>query len=444
MAIVSLATDQVSTGIQVPLLPDGNVAGTVRDENGSPQIGVRVQVFVKVGIGSRLDLKAVPSEANTDKAGHFSLPALPPGNYYVLASPDTPAAKQDKSGYAPVPTFFPQAISLQDSSPLLVQAGQTSSADIKLQRSLTHRIEGKIAEFPSGTDPKSLRLQITPSGDLNLAALGQTIIINADLSFSFPNVVAGRYVLKLTSDETGRRKRGHLLGRQEIEVGATDLLGVVIQPTASITLSGMITAQTNSPLAMAAINIRAAPLDERLRGALAYSTAAPDGSFLLRDLEPARYLITVQPSPTGLYVSSLTLNQRDILNQAVDFSNIPGGKIEAVIRSGTGIITGTVPESPAIVIAVPKSVAPDGSNVRVAHAQSHAFGLPNLPPGDYLLYATDSWDSTPWLVPSFLEAVQNLGQAVHLDEGATQQVQVAQTPKNLLQDQAQRVGLNFP
>jgi large repetitive protein len=443
---VNVSSDLVSPDVQIPLLPAGGIAGKVTNQDGMPVPGARVQAFFVPQTGRIARLQASRAESTTDKEGHYLLFKLDPGNYFLLAAPDVKGTRQRADGYSLVDTFFPEGLSIDEATPLTVAAGQSTAADIKLRNALTYRIEGKLAEQPPGMATKSLLLEIAPSSELGLHSLSRSISLNPDLSFSVQGVVPGRYQLVLTTSGAVRRVGRHLLARQEVELGSSDIIGLVLRPTPPITLTGTVTLQTPHSVPLAGVSVRAVPLDDGSRNAFGGAAVAADGTFKLTNLEPAPYVIIVQPAQQGLYVSSLTLNQRDILNQPVDLSDSPGGQLAAVLSTGTGQIAGTVSEAPSMVVVVPQQLAPDASNVRVVNTQENnsTFSAQNLPPGDYLLYAAERANRGVWLNPLFLQAIQNLGVPVHLDESGNQSVELNRTAEPLLRDQALRLGLNFP
>lgn len=435
MAVVNVEAGQLSSGLQLRLTPDGGVSGTVVDENGAPEGDV--QVFALTLNGDRLParLQSARSQSTTDRAGHFSLSELDEGNYYLVAVPDADAAKPRQDGYEQVPTYYPESVSFADASPVLVRAGEVSSAEIKLHLALTHRVTGKLADGVSISGRTAL--QLFPTEALRVPMLSRSATVNPDRTFSISGVPSGSYLLTLSLGP----QRGRRSSRVRVEVGSDDVSGIVVMPPQSVALKGSVTLDTpNSTCGR--VSIRAVPMD---RGSSVSASLPACGPFALNGLGSSEYLFVVQSGQAGVYVSSLTLNGRDILNQFVDVSDASAGELAAVLHSGTGEIKGNLADNASsMVVLVPKALAPDGSNVHIAYpANDGTFDFRNNPPGNYLVYATERTNAAMWMKPAFLQAVEALGTAVHVDENGSAQVKVQQTDQNSLRDQALRAGLNF-
>jgi hypothetical protein len=170
-----------------------------------------------------------------------------------------------------------------------------------------------------------------------------------------------------------------------------------------------------------------------------------DGLAKIDDIEPDRYLVHVFPSQPGLYVSSLELNYRDISNEYVDLSAYSLARVTAVLRSGTGVISGTMTARAGMVILAPQSPSPDGLNVQHQIVRNDGtFEFHNVPPGDYVLYAAEESNLQLWFQPAFLDALKDLATPVHVDENENQQVPpLYGIERSILRARAMSVGFYF-
>src|SRR3954466_10638753 len=72
----------ISQGIPAPLSQTGTVTGTLKTDNGTPAVGVRVGAMVRPESPTELSsASALSSIAETDAAGHFRLENVPQGRY---------------------------------------------------------------------------------------------------------------------------------------------------------------------------------------------------------------------------------------------------------------------------------------------------------------------------------------------------------------------------
>ncbi len=332
-------------------------------------------------------------------------------------------------------TFYPGAVSFGGATPVAVSAADLTSADVKLQSALTHRIEGKVADVQD-IAVRSLRVVLTPAEISDVAGLRRVVRVSADGGFILDDIPNGQYLVSVM----GRRK-GAMLGRQEVDVAGDDVSGLVLRPVEKVTVTGVVTLDPPESVTPVQVNIRAVPLDGGRRG---YVSAAGGASFTLGDLDPASYLFVARASQPGFYVAALTINDRDVLNRAVDLADFTAGQISVTVRAGAGEITGSVNETPAMIVLAPEKIAPDGSNLQIAYAQGDgSFDVRNVAPGDYVLYAAAQGNAMTWMQPAFVEALGSLGAAVHVDENGHEQVKLSLIAKNVLQDQAFQLGLNF-
>ena len=122
-------------GIDVRLQRGAVIVGRVLDEAGEPLADARVMAMRKMpttstGVTTRPDLlrPAGPSAQSND-LGEFRLFSLPPGEYYVQASPRPdvgPGAASTPRARTLVPTFFPSTSDQAGAEPITLGAGQTS------------------------------------------------------------------------------------------------------------------------------------------------------------------------------------------------------------------------------------------------------------------------------------------------------------------------------
>lgn len=114
------------------------------------------------------------------------------------------------------------------------------------------------------------------------------------------------------------------------------------------------------------------------------------------------------------------------------------------MKYGTGHISGNVEDAGCRISAVPDELAPDGSNVQTTEAEEDgSFDVPNLPPGDYHVYAAEQTETWLWNQPAFLRSIEDLGMAVHLDESGAQTIRLSCLATGVLKPRAMAAGFNL-
>lgn len=124
-------------GVDVRLLRGVVIVGRVVDETGEPLANARVMAMQKLPVRStganpyRDMLRPAGPGAQSNDLGEFRLFSLPPGEYYVQASPRPDVgvgAGPDARNRTLLPTFFPSTPDQQGAESITLAAGQTSDA----------------------------------------------------------------------------------------------------------------------------------------------------------------------------------------------------------------------------------------------------------------------------------------------------------------------------
>jgi protocatechuate 3,4-dioxygenase beta subunit len=125
-------------GVTVTLQKSAVIVGRVLDEHGEPLIDARVEAMQRPpvpGAGLRLPHGLVHAgrSAQTNDLGEFRLFGLPPGEYYVMATPSHGLGMSPPPrATTMLPTYFPTTPDPVAAQPINVAGGQTS-ADIVIR-----------------------------------------------------------------------------------------------------------------------------------------------------------------------------------------------------------------------------------------------------------------------------------------------------------------------
>jgi hypothetical protein len=372
---------------------------------------------------------------DSDQAGGYTIKDLRPGNYILAARPPARQEGQAATEGELVLTMFPRALDMTAATTVPIAAGQSpSDLTIYLRRALTHQIRGKVSEVPA---ERGLQIYVTPRGTSTTDALAVQAALNKDGTFDAAGLLPGAYTVQLVG------RRAHPLGRQDVDVAASDIDGIVLNPSSPVTIDGTVTVDGGTSTALPRVRIFVSHLDDHANSSANVST---DGSFVMTNLDPEPSLFRVAVSTAGFYVKSVLLNQQDAKDRAIDLTDSGHAKLEIVLRQGAGEIDASLSEDAAGasigIVVVPHQVAPDGSNIVLKYARADGtFAAPNLAPGEYFLYAVAGLQSGLWQTPEFLEAMRNLGTPVTVAENQRQQVQLKEVAPDVIDQTAEQLGL---
>ncbi len=455
-ALVELQPGQTLSNVVVKLTPEGTISGKVLDENGKPVPRAQVSALVE---SHRRDPGQLTEESTSvsDANGTFNLAEIRPGAHYLMVGPPPPGgggSADQPASPPPVRTFYPRALAFDDAGRVDVGPGQSvSDLTITMRRAATAIVRGKIVD-PPGMHIQRPSVSIAPRSALLSNALSESVKPATDGTFTINGVLPGAYTLRLRGG-LGASGRNHtLLARQDLDVGANDVNGISLAASPPINLEGRVTADAPMPATISHVFITARPSEDAERGTTARANAAPDGTFALLRLDPTLYLVSVVVNIPGYYLKSVTLNQQDITNRPVDLSQVNSGKIEVLIRRGTGEIDGTIrsesgglpsgnPSAGGAVVLIPEQSVSDSPSFSYARQPNSSFVFGNVPPGRYRLYAVDRPDPNLWENADFLHEMQNLGAAVEVTENSRVQLELERIEPEVIQQTATMLGLSL-
>ena len=187
----------VRDGVELRLGRAVVVRGTVTDADGKPPQNVFVNIHRAEGSrDGRIPGVLRPLSAE----GRFEASNLPPGTYFVTASPGFKEADAGAgSGHAI--TYFPGTTNASEAQTFVLKAGESKDVAFRLGRTNAFAIRGTA--YDAGMVP-------LPGADIHLVLDGRPALIRArtktaaDGSFRITGVQPGRYILGVRRDpQTG-------------------------------------------------------------------------------------------------------------------------------------------------------------------------------------------------------------------------------------------------
>jgi protocatechuate 3,4-dioxygenase beta subunit len=170
-ALLTLSKGQKVTAVVFRMTPHGVISGKVVDEDGEALAGAHILVMHNVYRSGKKTL-STDSNASSDDRGEYRAYGVAPGKYYVCVSYDRGGNMMQQveirkegpqDGYAP--TYFPNATSMAQASPVeVIAGGEVSAIDFRLNPVHTAHISGKVTNPGAGARGVSVMLMPRDSG----------------------------------------------------------------------------------------------------------------------------------------------------------------------------------------------------------------------------------------------------------------------------------------
>jgi large repetitive protein len=435
---VTVAAGQAANNIVLHLTPGGTISGRITGGNGEPLVGMDVQlVRSNYQINGQRNLSQVGTSQTNDR-GEYRLFWMPPGKYYLNASPSQlsrlglPGVASSANNKYPR-TYYPGSTDVNGATEIDVPAGgELTGIDLRLAPQTTYRVRGRVIDSTTGQFPPNANLTIIPRDQVvgGISGLGNQYNRSTG-TFELRDVLAGSYWIRAQLPFNGPIQPGANgrialppSGLAAVEVSNSDVEGVsvVIQPPFSIPGRVRIDgggAPSNSPQLRIALQAAAS-------GLVAFRPPAPatvnsDGTFIFEDMGPGEYQLNVPipvgPNAPGLYVKEARLGGADVLGQPLVISGPVSDQFDIVLGTTSVQIAGTVtddrqqPAQRAQVLFIPdRRDRRDLYKTALTNA-SGQFTIRTVPPGSYTVFATDPQDGSI-LDPAVMAKLEQRGQRV--------------------------------
>jgi 5-hydroxyisourate hydrolase-like protein (transthyretin family) len=418
--------------------------GTILDEFGDPAPDVVVQLAQRQFAAGRQRLMPVPGQPPvTDDRGHYRVPGLSPGDYYLTALTGVYTHANDAGGFAP--TYYPGTVDSGSAVPVSVPFGADApTVTFALAPAKTFSVTGTMVGAdgrPAGG--RGTVWLVTPDRlkrpDFNIAR-GST---QEDGTFVLRNVPQGQYTLQgfAPPPPPGPSGRGTNLGALPfgwlpVAVADTDVDGLVLRTSEGTTVRGRIITEESSgpPLTANQVLVMTIPVEfdaAPVGGGPSPFEIRDDLTFELTHQSGLRRLFVMPRGPWTL--KKILLNGQDVTDTPIDLheKNVDG--VEVVLTSKLSRVSGVVTEDkgPAADYAV--VIFSSDPNKWIDRSRFVVFARPMpqgrfstgpLPADDYLAVALPSASPQEIYDPEFLQSLRTLATSFTLNEGETKSLEL--------------------
>jgi protocatechuate 3,4-dioxygenase beta subunit len=488
---LTLPPGQAVSNVPIPMLLTAAVSGRVRDGSGQPIGGVEVEALKAMYRDGRRELTRV-DRAVTDDRGEYRLFWLAPGRYYLTARhPNLGAGMMRMSvgflggGGAPgadgliqfqefrnsgddasrqplllgvaanrateryMPVYFPGTTDESTASPIDLTAGaDRDGVDFVVEPVPMHRVRGRVVYESNGEPATSAHVQwVSSTGATSLSGSGD--LLGGGRMIALPPTVQccdGSFELGLAPGSyTIVAANNNLNARTDVQVGFSDVEGIVLALGQSFNITGRVVFEGRqpTPAELNALRISLA-MNPPVPGleASSYSVVLPTGSLTLSagrgdfriNIAPllnvaGTSLVTPRPGTSALpnfYVKSIRLGSADVLNGGLHLDGRPDALLEIVIGTTPGSVEGVVVNQRGQPVPnVPVSLLPDAARrprfdlyKSTSSDAAGRFRIEQVPPGDYVAFAWDGIDSGEWQNPAFVAPYESRGTRVRVPDNA--------------------------
>jgi len=399
--IVELADDQAIEHVDVALDRAGAMTGRVVDEFGDPMANIRVNALASGSGGAPRNLGS--GLTMTDDHGRFRVFGLAPGDYYLKTDkpnqPPAPGTETHEEGY--LPTYYPGTANAAEAPVLTLERGQElTELEIRLVRSRTFRITGLVFGL-DGRPAGGARIMVTERREGG-GMSGYSHSARPDGTFEIPNLAPGEYVLgAMTSTGMGRSDEEASAPVQVVIAGA-DVDNLSLSLTLGVTLRGQIVTDAGAVPVFQPTNLRVNAMTDlpSMLAARSQGAVNEDWTFEVPGVRAPVVLRTLGRIETGYRVMGVYYRGIEITEDFTEFREpTTPRELQVVISNRGATLNGTLTDAAGrpkplgtVVLfpAEPEHRTTSSLRFRMARAdESGHYSFDVLPPGDYLVAATD-------------------------------------------------------
>ncbi len=449
--IVVIENGKQPDPLELTMIRAGTISGQIHDPVGQPVSGIKVNANEVWYPKGRATFSSKIS-AVTDDRGEFRLFWLPPGEYFVGATPGAAGSISNPQDSWAL-TFFPGVTDPTAALALTLREGEEiKGIDVNLRTTTTRTYSifgtaiNPIASLSPNGDRAVTSFYLVPrepslTDGVLLLPVSNALPVDSRSKgdFQIRNVKPGRYDLyPFVSDFIGHRI---LTSRTPIDVSNADITGLSIPVNKGATLSAelIIEGKPPEPIKLNSLRMNLSTLDSTpyaFAASLESLQFDSDGKSNAEGIPDARYTLGLTGLPSMAYIADI--RQDDI--SVYDEGFVVGQKskpIQIVVRSDGATVGGliqTADHKPAanvtVILAPPLARRKNPALFKVATTnEAGHFSITGVMPGPYTIFALqDRPFREPWLNADFLSKYKGQSLPVDVRSRSTEEVRLDLIP----------------
>jgi len=451
-----LGEAQQLTGYLVRLTPQSVIAGKVVDADGDPVAGCQVRALrwgYSNGVRQLMPYLFSGMALTTNDLGAYRLAGLPPGSYYVEASPrnqnqnrvpiypQQPLPDQPQMIYAT--TYHPSATEASAATAIRVAEGvEVTGIDIKLAKTKAFTIRGQVVD-PDAPPGRPGFATLRPRNGVSAgvfpgystSSMNGTFVISGVPPGSYDLVAQRANISANTSVSPGIGSGSPSAGLAAtavvpIEVRDRNLDGIIVTLLPSFDVQGVVKFAQAAQCGSYGMTVGLSQPGGVYYGPMPQQAqVGEDFKFTLKNVGSSTYAVNVN-NPGSCYVQSVRFGGKEVADSGLSMDAT--GSLEITLAASSAMLRGSVMDAAgktpprAYVTALRKGSPP--SSYRQAFATTGSFTFPNLPPGTYDVFAWEQLDTNAVRSAEFLKQFESRGKSVTLDEKGSSALQLTIIP----------------
>ncbi len=424
---VTLTNGQHLNDVLFKLNPQSVIVGKVVDEDGEGIPNMQVRVLQRRYAMSGMQWMQVGGGQTSD-LGEFRIASLAPGKYIVEMAGMPSVGRVSTASNDPLPTkpevsytktYYPSSSDLASAALVDVPSGgEVRGIAIRARKTQSYWVRGRVQGVQQA---RPVTVILSPKDDA-FGGMLAGMAAPPDYRFEIHGVAPGSYVARVTS---GPAQDSQAIAPVEVRENHVD--GIVLTPSPSGELSGMVTVEDagDQPVSTDTLMVRLSAT--RMFGPIP-SARPHEGAFVLDHVWEGRYTLVVNGIPEDCYVKSLQYGGAEIPKDGIEMA--PGGAIRITLSATAGTVAASVTDSEghadegATAVLLPNFDAEPP--VRTVSSGNATFR--NLKPGDYRAIAFEDVPYGIWTDPEFLKKFLDRAIDVTVDPKGSQSVTLKAIP----------------
>jgi hypothetical protein len=438
------------------MIPGAIIGGRIFDTNGQLMSNANGQVFVVAYAFGHAVLGPLVAKV-TDDRGEFRLFWVPPGDYYLAATP-RPAAPTPgvPAATSTIKTFYPGVTTVAEARMISVKGGEDMQGmDIGIRPAVSFKVSGQVGSLipppplqlgAPGVNAAVLMLvnRDAAAPDEGARQVGTVPLLPANGQFEISNILPGNYDLFARVPDPAAQASGAppvAWGRTRLDVRDTDINNIAITVPPSTEVKGVVTAAGGK--IPPAIRVQLLPADAAIKVAayqLLFTRSAvvsPEGAFSVPVVPEGHFRIaTVGGLPQDMYLADVRQNAASVFDSGFEVNTRNTSPVEVILGSGAGTVNGIVQDGPtkvvpgATVVLVPEARRRSNGALYVVGTSdaSGRFTLRGVAPGEYKVFAWESIPAFAYQNSTFIAKHEERGKLVNVGQSGTATVELTVIP----------------